>query len=73
MPMKANTQRLRSVSIKLFMDIKPPRGGLMSINNLIDTLLNLWVFAFMGILVWLYFKKESDGNKAESQKSNRGS
>jgi hypothetical protein len=36
----------------------------MSINNLIDTLLNLWVFAFMGILVWLYFKKESDGNKS---------
>jgi hypothetical protein len=36
----------------------------MHINNLIDTLLNLWVFAFMGILVWLYFKKESDGNKS---------
>ena len=45
----------------------------MSINNLIDTILNLWVFAFMGILVWLYFKKESDGNKAESQKSDRES
>ena len=36
----------------------------MSINNLIDTLLNLWVFAFVGILVWLYFKKESDENKS---------
>jgi hypothetical protein len=45
----------------------------MALENLIDTLLNLWVFAFMGILVWLYFKKESDGNKAENQKSDRES
>ena len=36
-------------------------------NNLIDTLLNIWVFAFIGILVWLYFKKESDATQAESQ------
>jgi len=43
----------------------------MPINNLIDTLLNIWVFVFIGILVWLYFKKESDGNKAENQKSDR--
>ncbi len=33
----------------------------MSIDNFIDTLLNLWVFVFLGILIWLYFKKESDG------------
>ena len=39
----------------------------MALENFIDTLLNLWVFAFIGILVWLYFKKESDANKAESQ------
>jgi len=45
----------------------------MALENLIDTLLNLWVFAFMGTLVWLYFKKESDGNKAENQKSDRES
>ena len=31
----------------------------MIIENLIDTLLNVWVFAFIGVLVWLYFKKES--------------
>ena len=43
----------------------------MTLDNIIDTLLNLWVFAFIGILVWLYFKKESDGNKAESQESDR--
>jgi hypothetical protein len=36
----------------------------MSIDNFIDTLLNLWVFVFIGILIWLYFKKESDGNKS---------
>ncbi len=43
----------------------------MTIENLIDTLLNVWVFAFLGILVWLYFKKESDGNNAESQENDR--
>jgi hypothetical protein len=39
----------------------------MSLKNLIDTFLNIWVFTFIGILVWLYFKKKSDGNQAESQ------
>jgi len=34
----------------------------MSLKYLIDTLLNISVFAFIGILIWLYFKKESDGN-----------
>jgi hypothetical protein len=34
----------------------------MSLENFIDTLLNLWVFVFIGILVWLYFRKESDSN-----------
>ncbi len=36
----------------------------MSLENFIDTLLNLWVFVFIGILIWLYFKKNSDGNKS---------
>jgi len=39
----------------------------MSLKNFIDTLLNVWVFAFIGILVWLYFKREPEGNEAESQ------
>ena len=38
----------------------------MPLENFIDTLLNLWVFVFIGILVWLYFRKESDGDKAGS-------
>ncbi len=41
----------------------------MALNNLIDTLLNVWVFAFIGILVWLYFKREPEGNKTESEES----
>lgn len=41
----------------------------MTLKNLIDTLLNVWVFAFIGILIWLYFKRESDGNKTEHQES----
>jgi len=45
----------------------------MALENFIDTLLNIWVFAFIGILVWLYFKKEPDANRAESQESDRES
>ena len=25
-------------------------------SNLLDTLLNIWVFVFIGLLVWLYLK-----------------
>ncbi len=32
---------------------------MMNWESLIDTLLNLSVFVFIGLLVWLYFKKES--------------
>ena len=32
----------------------------MTIDNLIDTFLNVGVFVFIGILVWLYFRKETD-------------
>ena len=39
----------------------------MTLEYFIDTLLNVWVFAFIGILVWLYFKREPEGNEAESQ------
>ena len=39
----------------------------MAVKNLIDTLLNIWVFAFVGILVWLYFKGESSADKPECQ------
>jgi hypothetical protein len=41
----------------------------MAWKNLIDTFLNVSVFAFIGFLVWLYFKREPDANKAESQES----
>ena len=41
----------------------------MALENFIDTLLNVWVFAFIGVLVWLYFKREPEGNEVESQKS----
>ena len=43
----------------------------MSLENLIDTLLNVWVFAFIGILIWLYLKKDSDGNIDEGQERNK--
>lgn len=31
----------------------------MTSANLIDTLLNIMVFVFIGLLIWLFFKKES--------------
>ncbi len=32
----------------------------MTIDNLIDTFLNVSVFVFIGLLVWLYLRKESE-------------
>ncbi len=32
----------------------------MMIDEIIDTLLNVSVFVFIGILIWLYFRKETD-------------
>ena len=32
----------------------------MMIDEIIDTLLNVSVFVFIGILTWLYFRKETD-------------
>ncbi len=32
----------------------------MTIDNLIDTFLNVGVFVFIGILVWLYLRPEAD-------------
>ena len=32
----------------------------MTIADLIDTYLNVGVFVFIGLLVWLYFRKEAD-------------
>ena len=41
----------------------------MSLKNFIDTLLNVYVFAFIGILVWLYFKKEPEDNEGKSRET----
>ena len=38
----------------------------MTIEYFMDKLLNLWVFAYIGILVWLYFRKEPEGNEGKS-------
>ncbi len=33
------------------------------LDNLVDTLLNVSVFVFVGILVWLFLKEDSQGKK----------
>lgn len=39
-------------------------------SNLLDTVMNIEVFAFIGLLVWLYFKPvatdQGDGDEASS-------
>ena len=32
----------------------------MTIDNLIDTFLNVGVFVFIGLLVWLYLREETE-------------
>jgi hypothetical protein len=38
-------------------------------TNLLDTVMNIEVFAFIGLLVWLYFKRveEPGGETSESE------
>jgi hypothetical protein len=50
----------------------PPEGAQdrkadLAMSNLLDTIMNIEVFAFIGLLVWLYFKPtaEDDGNSSE--------
>lgn len=40
-------------------------------DNLIETLMNLMVFAFIGLLVWLYFKPESSERKQHNNGSHK--
>ncbi len=35
-------------------------------NNLIDTLMNIEVFAFIGLLVWLFFKEFEPGESEDA-------
>ena len=37
--------------------------------DLFDTLMNLFVFAFIGLLLWLYFKKPQSEVKADNNGS----
>ncbi|MHC8598256.1 hypothetical protein ACYVVU_08175 [Arenicellales bacterium IMCC55707] len=42
-------------------------------NNLLDTFLNLTVFAFIGLLVWLYFKPlpPDEDNQRDTENTSR--
>ena len=41
----------------------------MTVDNLIDTLLNLVVFAFIGWLIWLYFKPAAPDTEHDETKA----
>ena len=34
----------------------------MEIDPVIDTIMNIEVFVFIGLMVWLYFREEADGS-----------
>lgn len=40
-------------------------------ENLTDTVLNIFVFAFVGVLLWLYFKDSPEDEKTQEQESDR--
>ena len=42
-------------------------------NNLLDTFLNLTVFAFVGLLVWLYFRPlpSDEDNQRDTENTSR--
>ena len=44
----------------------------MTLEYFMDKLLNLWVFAFIGILAWLYFKREPEDNEGKSRETVEG-
>jgi hypothetical protein len=40
-------------------------------ENLTDTVLNIFVFAFVGVLLWLYFKDSPEDEKTQEQENDR--
>ncbi len=40
-------------------------------ENIIDTVLNITVFLFIGVLIWLYLRKESGGHATDEEKKHR--
>lgn len=42
-------------------------------ENIIDTILNVTVFVFIGLLIWLYLKKEPDSHATDEEKKPRQS
>ena len=47
-------------------------GALMSVlENIIDTMLNITVFLFIGVLIWLYLRKEPDSPATDEDKKRR--
>ena len=40
-------------------------------NNLLDTFLNIEVFAFIGLLIWLYFKPINQDETDDSSKPDK--
>jgi len=40
-------------------------------GNLTDTVLNIFVFVFVGVLIWLYFKDSPEDEKTPEEASDR--
>lgn len=40
-------------------------------ENIIDTMLNITAFGFIGVLIWLYLRKEPDSHTTDDDKKHR--
>lgn len=38
-------------------------------NNILDTIMNIEVFVFIGLLIWLYFKPDKKDPKEEHERN----
>ena len=49
-------------------------GALMTLwENIVDTILNVAVIVFIGLLIWLYLKKKPDSHATDEEKKPRQS
>ncbi len=40
-------------------------------ENIIDTVLNAYAFVFIGVLIWLYLRKEPDSHASDEEKKHK--
>ena len=74
--------RTRRDAVRLYRDVANDMlaesledgGALMPLwENIIDTILNVTVFVFIGLLIWFYLRKEPDSHAPDDENNPRQS